>query len=75
MPTEAAASLVGKSLFYEASKPFSAQAPKEDPKEKERNRVRKWIAGALEIISERVRSCPEGRVRGGQMRGSGVTSG
>ncbi|KAL1529642.1 hypothetical protein AB1Y20_000584 [Prymnesium parvum] len=31
-----------------------ACAPKEDPKEKERNRVRKWIASALETITGQV---------------------
>ena len=35
------------------SKEGLSQAPKEDPKEKERNRVRKWIATSLETLSER----------------------
>ena len=30
------------------SKEGLSQAPKEDPKEKERNRVRKWVGAALE---------------------------
>lgn len=36
------------------SKEGLSQAPKEDPKEKERNRVRKWIASALETITGQV---------------------
>ena len=35
------------------SKEGLSQAPKEDPKEKEKNKVRKWIATALETIQER----------------------
>ena len=35
------------------SKEGLSQAPKEDPKEKERNKVRKWVGAALETISER----------------------
>jgi CCR4-NOT transcription complex subunit 3 len=34
------------------SKEGLSQAAKEDPKEKERNRVRKWIGAALEIITD-----------------------
>lgn len=36
------------------SKEGLSQAPKEDPKEKEKNRVRKWIAGCIEIITSQV---------------------
>ena len=36
------------------SKEGLSQAPKEDPKEKERNKVRKWIAGSLSKITEQV---------------------
>jgi len=36
------------------SKEGLSQAPKEDPKEKERNKVRKWIASCLSKISEQV---------------------
>ena len=35
------------------SKEGLASAPKEDPKEKDRNRVRKWVGTALETLSER----------------------
>lgn len=36
------------------SKEGLSQAPKEDPKDKEKNKVRKWIAAALEKVSEQV---------------------
>jgi len=35
------------------SKEGLSQAPKEDPKEKEKNKVRKWVGAALETIQER----------------------
>ena len=35
------------------SKEGLSQATKEDPKDKERNKVRKWIASSLEVIQER----------------------
>lgn len=36
------------------SKEGLSQAPKEDPKDKERNKVRKWIAASLSKITEQV---------------------